>query len=263
MTETHMKPKGFLTNLLRLSGAAAALAVWLAASPSVMAMSEGQCVKEGGSCNSWSESCDPGFGFIGLCDGTLKNSACCKPNPGGAVYGGGVDPVAQCKDQKGICVDTCPQNYFPGGVCDQGIFTTTLCCVPGAALGGAGSGGQQPAQTAPAAQPGSPVSLFNPLCPGQSSCNVTLIGLLGRFVSAFLGMVGALALLVFVYAGIMYMTAGSSDRVKTATDTMKYAVMGLAAIMFAYLLTDLFVKAMTSNPPTPPKPKTPATLPTQ
>lgn len=76
-------------------------------------------------------------------------------------------------------------------------------------------------------------------------------------------MVGALALLVFVYAGVVYMTAGSSDRVKEARDTMKYAVLGLAMIIFAYVLTNFFFNILTSSAPTEKPVSKPVTLPTQ
>lgn len=165
-----------------------------------------------------------------------------------------VNTAADCTGKGGQCVTwggTCPAGLIQSNTCDD-KSPVEMCCTPQNA----------PAAT-PAAQPGTPIALFNPLCPGGGTCNVTLISLLSRFVSAFLGIVGALALLVFVYAGVMYMTAGSSDRVKKSTETMKYAVIGLGAIMLAYLLTDLFVKALTANPPTPPKPKASVTLPTQ
>lgn len=239
-------------------GLLAAVVLGLSMSAPVWALTDAECVKLGGACNNWSETCDEGFGYIGLCIGTLKNSACCKPNPGGAVFGqpGVSNPeaaqIAKCTDQKGICAEMgCPADYTQSGICEQTAFTTKYCCLP--KPGTAAATGAAPAPSA-----GSPVTLTNPLG------NVTLIGLLGRFVSAFLGMVGALALLVFIYAGVMYMTAGSSDRVKKATETMKYAVIGLAAIMLAYFMTDLFIKALTQNPPTPPSAaKTNVTLPTQ
>lgn len=71
---------------------------------------------------------------------------------------------------------------------------------------------------------------------------------IGRVISTFLGMVGALALLVFVYAGTRYMTAaGSEDAIKTAKDTMKFALIGLAIIIFAYVITDFYFKALLSK----------------
>ncbi len=88
---------------------------------------------------------------------------------------------------------------------------------------------------------------------------MTIDEIIGNFVSIFLGFTGAIALLVFVYAGIMYMTAGSSDRVKTAMDTMKYAVLGLAVIMFAYILTTFYFKVLTSDVTAPAATKNVAT----
>jgi hypothetical protein len=125
------------------------------------------------------------------------------------------------------------------------------------------AGGTSPAATG-GGSPGSAMTLFNPLCPKDNpNCEVTLNSLIGRFVAAFLGMVGALALLVFVYAGVIYMTAGSSDRIKEARDTMKYAVLGLGLIVFAYVLTNFFFNALTSSPPTEKPASKPVTLPTQ
>lgn len=74
-----------------------------------------------------------------------------------------------------------------------------------------------------------------------------IIGAISSLISVFLGMVGAIALLVFVYAGVVYMTAGGADdRVTHAKDTMKYALIGLALITFAYALTNFYFVALTS-----------------
>lgn len=101
-----------------------------------------------------------------------------------------------------------------------------------------------PKDATPTSQPssGSPIVLQNPLGAGA-----TLYTVINRVISAFLGMVGALALLVFVWAGLTWMTAGSSDRVQKAKDMMKYAVIGLAMIAFAYGITNFFIDALTGN----------------
>ncbi len=91
-----------------------------------------------------------------------------------------------------------------------------------------------------------PVTLKDPLDIGGGSPGI--IGVISRFIGTFLGVVGALALLVFVYAGIVYMTAGGSDeRVKEAKDTMKYAFIGLALIMFAYAFATSFFNVLTKG----------------
>lgn len=100
-----------------------------------------------------------------------------------------------------------------------------------------------------------PITLTDPLR------GIGLIGALNRVIMTFLGMVGAFALLVFVYSGIVFMTAGSSDRVKKAMDAMKYAILGLIIIMFAYIITNVYFNVLTQEAPgekaTPP----PVTLP--
>ena len=75
---------------------------------------------------------------------------------------------------------------------------------------------------------------------------IGLLGALNRIIMTFLGVVGALALLVFVYAGVVYMTAGGHEEsVTKARDTMKYAIIGLALIIFAYVLTSFYLTALT------------------
>lgn len=91
---------------------------------------------------------------------------------------------------------------------------------------------------------GSPTTITNPLGAGT-----TIFTIINRVVTAFLGMVGALALGVFIYAGVLWMTAGSSDRVQKAKDAMKYAVIGLAMIAFSYAITTFFLTAFTKAPP--------------
>ncbi|MFH1620519.1 MAG: pilin [Patescibacteria group bacterium] len=87
------------------------------------------------------------------------------------------------------------------------------------------------------------IKLENPLGNG-----VGIFGIMGRVVKTFLGFVGALALLIFIYAGVTYMTAGGdAGRVTKARDTMKYAVIGLALIIFAYAIVVFFLTSVTGQ----------------
>ncbi len=105
--------------------------------------------------------------------------------------------------------------------------------------------------------PGSSWTISNPL-----GANADFPTLIGRVISTFLGMVGAASLLVFVYAGVRYLTAGGSEEaVKIAKDTMKYAFIGLFLIIFAYVITNFFFEALSKNA-APAAPKAPITLPT-
>ncbi len=81
--------------------------------------------------------------------------------------------------------------------------------------------------------------------------NVTDLRVIARSViNTFLGIVGALALLVFVYAGLSYLIAGGNDQMVTkAKSTMKYGVIGVALIMLSYVLTDSFVTLWTKDLP--------------
>ena len=178
--------------------------------------------------------------------------------------------ISECESPGvgGTCRMWCDKGETEVGTCADADVQVTCCSKKTIPMGGSLTPGPSASNDTPAAAgttagttAGSPMTLTNPLCPPANPNCVTLNALIGRFVAAFIGMVGALALLVFVYAGIMYMTAGSSDRVKQARDTMKYAVIGLALIIFAYALTNFFFNALSSSPPSATPPKKATTLP--
>ena len=85
-----------------------------------------------------------------------------------------------------------------------------------------------------------PVVLTNPL--GDIDDPRVLIGLIIR---AALGVVGSLALAVFIYGGLVWMTAaGNEDKVAKAKDTIKRAIIGLIIIIAAYSITYFVFKYM-------------------
>jgi len=146
----------------------------------------------------------------------------------------------------------------PGGQCNGKPLTTDVGDIGETCVGGQvccdTSPGEKatPTPTTPSTGGGSPVTLTNPLGAGA-----TFYTIIRNVIQAFLGMVGALALLVFVYAGVLWMTAGSSDRVQKAKDTMKYAVIGLAMIAFSYVITSFMVDALLGNIAPPEAPAEP------
>lgn len=80
------------------------------------------------------------------------------------------------------------------------------------------------------------IPLFNPL-----GSDVTIPEFIGRGIRAVVGIVGALALLMFVYGGIMWMTSGGSEeRVKSAKNILKNSVIGLLLIFFSYTIVTIF-----------------------
>lgn len=59
----------------------------------------------------------------------------------------------------------------------------------------------------------------------------------GRIIYGFLGITGALALIMFVIGGFQWMTAaGNADRVKKGRDTLMWAVLGLIIIFSSYAI---------------------------
>ena len=91
---------------------------------------------------------------------------------------------------------------------------------------------------------GSSVVLPNPLGKGA-----TIYTVLRNIIQTFLGMVGSIALLVFVYAGVIWMTAReNAKQVQQAKDAMQAAVTGILLIAFAYTITTFVISKVTPAP---------------
>lgn len=169
--------------------------------------------------------------------GNCPNQICCVPK--GQALCGGIASAAKVPQSQGFscqkpCTGTPLSKYVPQVL--ETCLGDTICCDTrtGVAV-------VTPSSTK-APSVGSSIKLTNPLGEGA-----TIYTILQRVISAFLGIVGSLALLVFVWAGILWMTGGSSDRVQQAKDMMKYAVIGLAMIAFAYVITSTFVDVLLGN----------------
>jgi len=189
----------------------------------------------------------------------------------GLIYGAPVFALteAECESpaNKGTCrIGSCNDGEQEIGVCTDNLWEVTCCSKgvlpPGGSAQSSSGGTGVVSPAAPtssgsggAASPGSPITLSDPLK------GIGLYGILNRLIISFLGVIGAVSLLVFVYAGVTYMTAGSSDRVKKATDAMKYAVLGIMIIMMAYIVTNFFFQALTTDPANANKTQKPVTLP--
>jgi branched-subunit amino acid transport protein AzlD len=87
-----------------------------------------------------------------------------------------------------------------------------------------------------------PVTIDDPLELGNDAVNT----LATRLITAALGVSGVLALLSFIYGGIMYLLAGvNPEYVKKGKEAMKWAVIGLLVIFTSYavinfILTEVF-----------------------
>jgi len=91
---------------------------------------------------------------------------------------------------------------------------------------GMGDGGED--RTSP-----SDFGLHNPI--GSTDLRV----IISRLIRADLGVVGALFLVMFVYGGVQWMTAGESKRIDSAKKTLVNAVIGMIIIAFSYSIVSL------------------------
>jgi len=77
------------------------------------------------------------------------------------------------------------------------------------------------------------VTLNNPL----GSTNPTPQSLLGNIINVVLGVTGSLALVMFIFGGLTWMTsAGNSERVTKGKNILIWATIGLVIIFSAYAL---------------------------
>lgn len=68
--------------------------------------------------------------------------------------------------------------------------------------------------------------------------------LIGRIIKTVLGVVGALALAMFVFGGFTWLTSGGSpDKIKKGKDILMWAVIGLVIIFTSYTLVDFILTA--------------------
>ncbi|OGL74140.1 hypothetical protein A3F28_00210 [Candidatus Uhrbacteria bacterium RIFCSPHIGHO2_12_FULL_57_11] len=103
------------------------------------------------------------------------------------------------------------------------------------------SGALEPAAGAPASpqapvnyqQGGVVIEIENPL--GTTS----IPALVGRVISAFLGIAGSLAILMVVYGGVTWLTSGGSpEKIEKGKKILVWAVIGLIVIFGAYSLVN-------------------------
>lgn len=81
--------------------------------------------------------------------------------------------------------------------------------------------------------------------PGDMPKSDDISGYAGKALYSILGIIGSVALLIFLYGGIMWMTAaGKPAQIDTAKDTMIWAALGLFAIFASYAIIQYVIKAM-------------------
>ncbi len=129
------------------------------------------------------------------------------------------EQACTCKDGTKVTVPSCSPDCT--NICSS--HQTTLTCIPVSNL--------------PAASTNSSgsVTLNNPLCPASNPNCTSPQLLIGKIINAVLGVVGSIALIMFIFGGLTWMTSGgSSDKVKKGRDMIVWSIVGLAVIFASY-----------------------------
>lgn len=133
------------------------------------------------------------------------------------------------------CTAYCTSRGWTAAFCDPDSFIER-----GGAGGGAGTAGTCPRSSDPVSAEADtptttgPTSLYNPLG------DITIPEFIARGIRAVVGIIGALALLMMVAGGAVWMTAGDSDRVKMAKSMIVNSAIGLLLIFFSYSIISIF-----------------------
>jgi hypothetical protein len=77
-------------------------------------------------------------------------------------------------------------------------------------------------------------SFFNTAVGSDSFLNTVA----GEAITVILGFIGAIFMLLIIYSGVQWMTAGGNEeKVAKAQNRLKFSSIGLAIIFFSYILT--------------------------
>ena len=88
------------------------------------------------------------------------------------------------------------------------------------------------------------VSLTNPLTGTQTSEGIPT--LLGKIISSVLGIVGSLALVMFIYGGVTWMlSVGNQEQVTKGKNILIWATIGIVIIFTAYALVRFVLTTVT------------------
>ncbi len=83
---------------------------------------------------------------------------------------------------------------------------------------------------------------------GGISTGTSLPVLVGNIISAALGLLGVVMVVLIIYAGFLYLTAAGDDKkVDTAKAIIKNAIIGAVLIFTAYAITSFVVRELTRD----------------
>jgi len=192
----------------------------------------------------------PAFAAGNYCWCRDSASGACSNYRGDRVPVGGATHTADDPFSQADCNAYCSSLSSSAGhavsaVSWDATYRATEICAAGASYGctvgqascsaSAGSG-TTPATGATTPPPSPPIHLYNPL-----GANTDVPAFIGRGIRGVLGVIGAVALLMFIYGGVTWMTAGGdAKRVEGAKSIIKNSVIGLLLIFFSYSLIGVF-----------------------
>jgi len=102
----------------------------------------------------------------------------------------------------------------------------------------------------PSSSNSEPVRLVNPLGGSQSNPggNTSIPILLGKIINSVLGITGSLALVMFIYGGITWMTsAGNQEQVSKGKNIIIWAAIGIVIIFTSYALVKFVLTTVTGT----------------
>ncbi len=71
---------------------------------------------------------------------------------------------------------------------------------------------------------------------------------IGQIIKVILGLIGAIALLMFVYGGVMWLTSqGSEEKIEKGKKILIWAIVGLVVILTSYVAVSFVINALTNG----------------
>lgn len=71
---------------------------------------------------------------------------------------------------------------------------------------------------------------------------------IGLYINVLLGFLGIIALVLVIYAGFLWMTAaGNEEKVTTAKNILKQAIIGIIIISLAFAITQFVIQSITKR----------------
>lgn len=234
LTTVAQRLTGISLGLLTLFVLFSPVTVYAAGSPTDGCLSLSDCTRQGGTsqgptsyCQSGSIYCHnyiPGSDTSG--SGSGSGGSNITTDPCGAA-GAAVSKITYCVKTEDDCAESPINNGT--SLCENDQF----CCVKKSTATATPSTGSS----------GGSVTLPDPLG------GVTLPVLVGNIIRSFAGVAGAIALLMFVYGGVMWIiSGGDKGKVAKAQSILKNATIGLVLIFGAYFFVAAIIGGILTAP---------------